>query len=89
MKGVPEYKPPSAAPPEPTPAAALSTREGREYTLGDEEAPPDGAVAAAAAATAGESRLDGGLGPFTFDEFEAFYGAEEASKRWESAGRMA
>ena len=38
-KGVPEHKPTSAASPEPTPAAALSTRDGREYTLGDEEAP--------------------------------------------------
>ena len=46
----------------------------------------ESSTAAVAAAAAGESRrVDGGHGPFTFDEFEAFYGAEEARRRWEAA----
>ena len=46
---------------------------------------PGAEAAAAAQPAAPEKRYDGGHGPFTFEEFEAYYGAEEASRRWQAA----
>ena len=46
---------------------------------------PGAEAAAAAQPAAPEKRYDGGHGPFTFEEFEAYYGAEEASQRWQAA----
>ena len=41
--------------------------------------------APAAVPAAPEKRFDGGHGPFTYEEFEEYYGPEEASRRWQAA----
>ena len=71
----------------PLKSAAVTARaslrpETRSLTLGGDDHPIDEEAGS-------ERRFDGDVGPFTLEEFEAFYGAEEASKRWESAGRTA